>query len=288
MRQAMSIRNTPFGYVFENGAITVNEAERKVVEEIAERYLGGNSLQNIAAVLTARQVEYMHGKYNWNKSRVKRIVDDKRYVGIGGYQGILTERQYEAMQTIKAGKNTQRDSDSDVDIFTLTASVICPRCDNEMRRKHDRRREAATWWRCSECRATVNMDDGTLLNAVTELLNGAIAEPERIQVSESTYEESQEVQRMNAEISKALNARSFDRVALRQKMLDCASEKYKCLDTETARAQGLRELFREAQPLTAYDRELTDQAVSEIRLKQNGEIRLVLINGQELGGEETV
>lgn len=39
-------------------------------------------------------------------------------------------------------------------------------------------------------------------------------------------------------------------------------------------------------PLTAYDREIADQTVSEIRLKENGKIRIIiLINGQEIGKE---
>ena len=36
-----------------------------------------------------------------------------------------------------------------------------------------------------------------------------------------------------------------------------------------------------------YDSDLTDQAVSEIQLKRNGTISLVLINGQRIGKEKS-
>ncbi len=48
----------------------------------------------------------MSGKTDWNRSRIKRIVEDKRYIGDGGYLPILTEQEYAAMQSIKAEKNT--------------------------------------------------------------------------------------------------------------------------------------------------------------------------------------
>ena len=79
----------------------------------------------------------------------------------------------------------------------------------------------------------------------------------------------------------------FDKEALKQKMLTCVSEKYKCLGTEVTTAQSLKDTFKSASPLTAYDSALADQAVSEIHLQRNGEISLTLINGQRIGKEET-
>lgn len=124
-------------------------------------------------------------------------------------------------------------------------------------------------------------------NGITERLNEVIADPERIEVPESTYEESQEVKRMSAEIVKTLDTLGFDKEALKQKMLTCVSEKYKCLGTEVTTAQSLKDTFKSASPLTAYDSALADQTVSEIHLQRNGEINLTLINGQRIGKEET-
>ena len=78
-----------------------------------------------------------------------------------------------------------------------------------------------------------------------------------------------------------------DKEAIKQKMLTCVSEKYMSLGTEEITAQSLKDIFKTVPPLTAYDSDLTDQAVSEIQLKRNGTISLVLINGQRIGKEKS-
>ena len=211
-------------------------------------------------MLTAKHIEYMSGKTDWNRSRIKRIVEDKRYIGDGGYLPILTEQEYAAMQSIKAEKNTQKDVNHTEGIFTLNAPVVCPNCGGRMHRRYDKRRKATTWWQCPECKASINISDEDMLNGITELLNEVIADPERIQIPKSDHEES---------------------------LLTCVSEKYTSLGTEEITAQSLKDIFKTVPPLTAYDSDLTDQAVSEIQLKGNGTISLVLINGQRIGKEKS-
>ncbi len=283
----MNHRNIPLGYALSGGIITINEAEADTVREIAEQYLSGKSLKAIAEMLAAKHIEYMSGKTDWNRSRIKRIVEDKRYIGDGGYLPILTEQEYAAMQSIKAAKNTQKDVNYTEGIFTLNAPVVCHNCGGRMHRRYDKRRKANTWWQCSECKASVNMSDEDMLDGITELLNEVIADPESIKIPKPDYEESQEIKRLNAEISKALNTVGFDKEALKQKMLTCVSEKYISLGTEETTAQSLKDIFKSTPTLTAYDSNLTDQAVSEIQPKENGTISLVLINGQRIGKEKS-
>ena len=279
----MNHRNIPFGYTMENGTVIINDIEAAIIRETAEQYLSGKSLRTIAELLTAKRVEYMPGKNDWNRSRIQRMIDDKRYTGENGYPPILTEQAYTTMQTMKTEKNTQKA----VSHFKLTVPVVCPSCGGRMQRCYDNRRKASTWWCCPECKTTVSITDENLQNGITERLNEVIVDPERIEIPESAYEESQEVKRMSAEIVKTLDTIGFDKEALKQKMLTCVSEKYKCLGTEVTTAQSLKDTFKSASPLTAYDSALADQVVSEIHLQRNGEISLTLINGQRIGKEET-
>ena len=279
----MNHRNIPFGYTMENGTVIINDIEAAIIRETAEQYLSGKSLRTIAELLTAKRVEYMPGKNDWNRSRIQRMIDDKRYIGENGYPPILTEQAYTTMQAKKTEKNTQKA----VSHFKLTVPVVCPSCGGRMQRCYDNRRKASTWWCCPECKTTVSITDENLQNGITERLNEVIADPERIEIPESAYEESQEVRRMSAEIVKTLDTIGFDKEALKQKMLTCVSEKYKCLGTEVTTAQSLKDTLKSASPLTAYDSALADQAVSEIHLQRNGEISLTLINGQRIGKEET-
>ena len=283
----MKQRKTPFGYIIKNGIVTVDKTEADIVREIAKQYLGGSSLKTIAGGLTLRTIEYMPGKSDWNKSRIRRMIDDTRYIGNNGYPPILTEQEYSAMQAFKSQKNTQKNIDHSDNIFKLNAPVVCANCGGRMQRRIDNRRKTITRWRCTECKTSVNISDEDMLGGITELLNEVIADPESIQIPKSDYEESQEIKRLNAEISKELNTVGFDKEAIKQKMLTCVSEKYMSLGTEEVTAQSLKDIFKATPPLTAYDSDLTDQAVSGIQLKENGTISLVLINGQRIGKEKS-
>ena len=283
----MKQRKTPFGYIIKNGIVTVDKTEADIVREIAKQYLGGSSLKTIAGGLTLRTIEYMPGTSDWNKSRIRRMIDDTRYIGNNGYPPILTEQEYSAMQAFKSQKNTQKNIDHSDNIFKLNAPVVCANCGGRMQRRIDNRRKTITRWRCTECKTSVNISDEDMLGGITELLNEVIADPESIQIPKSDYEESQEIKRLNAEISKELNTVGFDKEAIKQKMLTCVSEKYMSLGTEEVTAQSLKDIFKDTPPLTAYDSDLTDQAVSGIQLKENGTISLVLINGQRIGKEKS-
>jgi hypothetical protein len=74
-------RTIPFGYRYENGAIMINASSSDIVKEIFSRYLSGDSMLNIAELLNKMHIEYRPGVVGWNKARIKRILEDKRYSG---------------------------------------------------------------------------------------------------------------------------------------------------------------------------------------------------------------
>ena len=94
----MKIRNIPFGYRIENGTIHLHPTESQVVREIHAAYLDGQSLLQIAASLNERGVEYMPGAAAWNKARLKRIIEDVRYLGNETYPAI--ENTYSSFDVI--------------------------------------------------------------------------------------------------------------------------------------------------------------------------------------------
>ena len=107
----MKIRNIPFGYTMENGKIIFHPAESQVVQDIFSDYLGGQSLLKIAQSLNERQIEYMPGTTGWNKARLKRIIEDKRYIGNASYPPIIEQSIYDKAQAVRASRNTQKTLD---------------------------------------------------------------------------------------------------------------------------------------------------------------------------------
>ena len=79
----MRNRSIPFGYQYQNGVLAVHPQESQTVQAVFAAYLGGEPLSKIAAYLTAKLVEYLPGCWHWDKARVKRILDNTKYIGNG-------------------------------------------------------------------------------------------------------------------------------------------------------------------------------------------------------------
>lgn len=75
----MKNRNIPFGYKYAEGTVTVNPTEAETVKAICSSSHGGQSLLTISKQLNEQSVEYMPGVIGWNKARLMRIFEDRRY-----------------------------------------------------------------------------------------------------------------------------------------------------------------------------------------------------------------
>lgn len=93
-------RYIPFGYKFEGGQPVPHPAESGIVREIFSRYSAGDSLKVIAENLTSRKVEYSPGKTAWDKARIKRILENARYIGESDYPAIIEKALKESLQMI--------------------------------------------------------------------------------------------------------------------------------------------------------------------------------------------
>ena len=134
----MKTRNIPFGYTMENGKIIFHPTESQAVQDIFSDYLDGQSLLKIAQSLNERQVEYSPER-PLEQSRLKRIIEDKRYIGSDGYPPIIEQSIYDKAQAVRVSRNTQKSLDRTADIFKLQLPVLCEKCGEMMQRRHDSR-----------------------------------------------------------------------------------------------------------------------------------------------------
>ena len=124
----MKLRTVPYGYLFEDGVIEIHPQERETVTEICKAYLGGDSLLQIAERLNANGIEYMPGVAGWNKARLKRIIEDERYLGKEPYPTILDQGTFDAMQctaSLTQGSKTVR-RDGFAKIPLVNGESPCP------------------------------------------------------------------------------------------------------------------------------------------------------------------
>lgn len=284
----MKNRNLPYGYYFTKGCIAIQPQERAIVTEIYDSYTLGKSLLNIAKDLNARSIEFMSGIVGWNKARLKRILEDERYLGNDAYPAIITQETYDAVQKIKDARNTQKGVDRTADIFQITVPVRCPVCGSEMHRRTDRRSKCSQRWACrkDDCRHLIAISDEELLGALTELMNIVIADPERICIPKPAVQEpSTKLRRLNNEINRTLEGFSIQKETLRKQLLQSVSLKYEGIDNAVYIAGRLKADFANASPLFDFSPELFNRTVSEIRICENGSVILTLTNGQQIGKE---
>lgn len=284
----MKNRTLPFGYQYKNGAIVPCAQECTVLKQITADYLSGKSLLKIATLLNEEQIEYMPGVVGWNKARLKRILEDRRYLGDDIYTPIIDPATYAALQKLKSKKNTQKQVNRKADIFHLDVPISCPICGNEMHRRNDIRCACAQRWTCqnAECKKLIIMSDSTLINSITQLLNIVIQDPNIIQtIASSDFSSNTELSRLENEISRALNSAEIDKENLQKKMMRCVSLKYNAIDSASCIAKKLKADFENAKPLSAFSMDLFKKTVQSITLETNATVRIILINNQEIRKE---
>ena len=102
-------RSIPFGYCVINGKYALNATEAEAVRKIFADYIGGKSLKAIAAEMT---LPYISGKPEWNKNMVCRVIENRKYLGEGGFPKIISDDDFKRAAEIKAERNTYRKPDS--------------------------------------------------------------------------------------------------------------------------------------------------------------------------------
>lgn len=285
----MKNRMLPFGYAYNHGTVVVNGDEAAVLAEIFERYLSGSSLLQIARELNARRVSYAPGIENWNKARLMRMLEDPRYTGNGEFPQLLSKEHAAELKRIKAARNTQSAIDRAQPVYHLCVPILCPNCGSPMGRRSNRECKIPQRWACKnpQCRTWIGITDEALLGGITDLLNGVIAHPERLQATADAYTPSEAVQRLEAEIRQMLERGTFDKAVLRQKILDCAARKYREIEDTAYLTEALKADLEQSGPLSAYSEALTRRCVRAILLQADASIRLTLVNGQTIGKEES-
>lgn len=285
----MKNRMLPFGYAYNHGTVVVNGDEAAVLAEIFERYLSGSSLLQIARELNARRVSYAPGIENWNKARLMRMLEDPRYTGNGEFPQLLSKEHAAELKRIKAARNTQSAIDRAQPVYHLCVPILCPNCGSPMGRRSNRECKIPQRWACKnpQCHTWIGITDEALLGEITGLLNDVIAHPERLQAPAGAYTPSGTVQRLEAEIRQTLERGSFDKAALRQKILDCAARKYREIEDTAYLTEALKAELEQSSPLSAYSEALTRRCVRAIHLQADATVHLTLVNGQTIGKEES-
>ena len=123
----------------QNGEILINKAEAHIVKRIFSEYIGGSNLKELADDLTKRHTEYLPGEAVWNKCRVKRMLEDKRYLGDDTYPAIITEEDYNCANALKDSRShipDNRVTPQDKPLLRMAHCAVCGTLMSQSHRQH--------------------------------------------------------------------------------------------------------------------------------------------------------
>ena len=281
----MKKRNILYGYKCENGVVAIHPQESQICRRIFDAYLNGLSLLKIADQLNSECIEYMPSIIGWNKARLKRMIEDVRYIGNNQYPAIIDQTTFDNIQRTKTDRNTQKNTDRQSENFQLTAPVICPKCGNKMKRHHDNRKKCKRQWVCTNdsCRIRIDKSDEDIITDITGILNEIILNPSLIAISENPAQEmNTEIMRLQNEINRSIEHRESDKQKTQKMILQCASLKYKSIDSIKYLSERLKKIYGCASPLTCFSTDLFNETVKNILIYADGTVGITLINNQHI------
>ena len=280
----MKKRNVLFGYKYKNGKIDVDEKDEIIVKDIFNSYLSGMSLSQIAFLLNDKKVEYIPGITGWNKARVMRIIDDKRYLGNDIYPQIIDQITYDEITNLKNSNSTQQNVDRHATIYNLGVPVTCEKCGEKMIRRHTRGENKNVIWLCHSkmCRGGIIISDESLIEKTTKCLNKVIYDSEVIQT-----EEKSAIKFKDDKLTFAIETAQIGNRDNVQKMIyDSIAEKYEELNTEYYISKRIKSILKN----TVLDCDslpnVLNKTVKKILLGKRPSVEIMLLNNQIIESEE--
>lgn len=272
-------RALPFGYHIQNGALCVFEEEAAVVRQCYADYLGGLSYRKIAEKLTEAAIPYLENRSDWNKHRVKRLLENSRYCGDSDSPAIVPAATFAAVAACIGQRGKGESLPAALD--GIRRRAVCGACGARYTR--DNRRPKYEAWCCTaEGRITPRrISDSQLLASMTAALNALIEEPGLLDIpAAQPLETTLEITRLSNQINRELEKSVVDGEATKQLIFRCAAaryETYRGCEAEYA-TQRLRALFAQAAPLEEFSQPLFESAVKQVIFEPDGSLILRLIN----------
>ena len=269
----MKNRTIPYGYAFENGKTVIHEGESGIVSEIFRNYVAGKPLSGIASDLNAWLVEYMPGVIGWDKARLKRILDDRRYIGEKGFPQIIGSDDFEKVQSVKSERARSVNTRKEDAGYQIKLPVLCPHCHEKMQRKCNNRLRKKVKWKCGNGH-TVYLDDESMLTKITDDLRKVADD---VDILKSTEKNGGQV---NAEPERNCDVTVENIDDVKENLLAAAARKYGLIDDKNCKTERLKDMFVDADISESFPEELFEKAADAVVLEEDGSVGIVLMNGQ--------
>lgn len=274
-------RSIPFGYCMEHAVIRSDPEEAEAVKHIFSLYSSGHSLDRIAKAMTASGPRYHKEKDQWNIGMVKRILENRKYLGDEGYPAIIEDEIYQQVQRLKEKKTLYSPCPSV--IAAAKDKAVCNECGETMKRTPVG--HGIAQWQCQnpQCLNIVRFSDDELSRRIEHCLQMAAKAPEALKkdAPQPAYQTIETI-RLENEFRTSLNRNGENPEYLKTLIFALAAEKYALLPDDSL-SHRMRSLCWNAIGETP-DRtallEILNGAVSAVYVGRNRALALRLINGK--------
>lgn len=280
-------RKIPFGYQIRDGLIQPHPQEAEMVRYIFGQYRAGASLLTIAEDMTRQGIRYHQHTAAWNKNMVKRILENPRYTGSGGWPRLVSNEDFAAVQCQREERNTY--APLAAELRPILGKAVCGLCGAKLIRGN--RTHGRIYWHCQnpDCGQRAAISDGMLAGLVDRQLWELARSPELLTVPEARqFGPDLESIRLQNELTQAFNRGGESPEYVRSLILRIAAQRYDRLPDPTPAhdLNELRERLEAGQVDAGTLSELLATAVQAIRLGPNKSVALELINGTVIAEAE--
>lgn len=280
-------RKIPFGYMIRDGVVQPHPQEADAVRYIFGQYLIGVSFLTIAEDMTRQGVRYHQHTAEWNKNMVKRILENIKYVGAGGYPQLVSAKDFAAVQDQRTTRITYAPISTDIRL--IQGKAVCGLCGAKLAR--GTRSHGLVHWKCQnpDCAQSISLGDDALTQLVTRRLRKLAQSPHLLTAPEPKRAKlDMDAIRLRNELTLALNRGSEKPEYLKTLALAVTAQRYGQLPDPTP-AHDLEQLRTRLEQNCANADTLADllrTAVRAVRLNPEKKVELELVNGTIIAEKE--
>lgn len=197
----MTNRKILYGYVIKDGNTVARQDEAAVVSKVFTLYSTGLSYQRISDALNGEGVPYSREAPDWNKHKVKRLLENPRYAGREGYPAIISGEAFREAQARIQSKTAHYAPPERRPALELKDLLRCGCCHGVLHRTAGpNRRKDTLYLKCAVCGAVFTMTDNDLLEEAARQVS------EHEAPAQTAYQPSGEVIRLANAINRGLES----------------------------------------------------------------------------------
>lgn len=274
-----------YGYEMINGKIAILPFEANIVKRIFDEYGLGKGLKKIAEELTEEKIIYFKDNYCWNKNKIARILENKKYIGEDNYPIILKLDEYEKAIHIKKEKGFQKTIPNPT-IEYLKKITYCKQCERLLHRVQNWHIKEK--WIChNKCKYDIYLSDDEILNKLNQILMKVKQDLSLLSHSSNeiiTYKPNLEIIKYNYEINRMMNEKEINFKIIKKSILKCAKLKFSHCKEDNFKIYTPY-VIEYIQSLSDITKEHLENLISKVEIKQNGSLIVTFLNEVKISSE---